>query len=522
MLGKKSAYTGLVALLILFTSVVLNPSLKFKPSTNGPDVWEYQTVAVNYSEYNRFPVMGFIGTEEHYQLQKLKSNTVNDYLLCRFRNNGHVTYLAKPPAYVFMLGLTYKLFHPDMKYAYYLNLFFYAGILLFIALIGNSLHSGYGSLLGLAAAAIYACSPNHKVADILPGTMMTFVFCWITFQTIILLKAGSLKQFIMLGITIGIGLLTKGDITFVALLIPIYLLYFYYGSPKLMVKFVAFFAAIFIVLSPWIAYSNTLRIKNKTEFSEWKINIIKTENNCALDTTKNEEFDNRREIVKNNEHNKLVTHYYSRYANCEKPVIISNQVTDDEFLSVHNELNVDGHWHPEWRFRKENTYNREYTDKPVLLKILSFYVAQPVLFFKIALAKLLRATNSNFSFFLFAAFLFGVLLWFRKIKSPLRIVFLLMSFAGFIILLHYFPNVHTVYSTAFFLFGLLAYSLRKTQHLPFVFPLLILNSYLIIFIFYGDPRFTYVIEPPTIFSVLYFLHLFFQKNTFTVSGTNQE
>ncbi len=507
-MGKKLLYRILLTAIVVVTSVFHNDSLRYGLSTDGPDVWEYQTVAVNFSEYGEFPTMGFIGDEPCYQTNILEGNTLSNYMKCRFSTPGPLVYLAKPPAYPFILGLVYKIFGANLKYAYNLNLLFFIGIVFVLIGMGQTINNDYGVLLGVLAGLLFGTQVYHSLSDVLPAIMMTFFFACIAWVGVLVVKTPTHKKFSLMGIMIGLGLLTKGDISFIAILIPICLAFFLFRIDKLMTKMVIMFLSVALVLLPWVIYANYLRVNTQTERVEWKQKLLESEQVCELDTSKREEWENRGSIIENKEYHSLATHFYSRYAIGDKMVIISNQVNKDEWLSVHNEFSTDGHWHPEWRVRESAIYNNKYQDKPVLMKVVSFYADNPSLFFKIAMAKLVRATSSTNTFLLLAAFLFGCLMWMLGIgvdKTFLNVIFLLISGLGYLILHHLNFQLLIVYTIIFFLSGLLLFRRNMIKDIPFIFPLFILNTFLITFIFYGDARFVYVIEPIAIFSALYFL-----------------
>ncbi len=459
--------------------------------------------------------MGFLGEEGKYGINHLESNTVKDYLKCRFSQPGTIPFLAKPPLYPLTIGVVYKIFQPDLKYAYYLN-FIFLGLTLFLLLfIGNALHDKYGVLIGILSAVIYALLLKHSLSDVLPSALLTFILSAVALFCLYAVKTYSAKYFSLLGISIGIGILTKGDINFLAILIPVSLLYFFFRKEKIISRLLILFISAAAVLIPWIIFANLTRVENKEAMSAWKTKLTETENLCLLDTTKKEDWENRGAIILNNEYSKLASHHFGRYASCEKPVFISNQVTTDEFLSVHNEFSIDGHWHPEWRFRSTSIYNINYKDASVLLKIARFYFDHPSYIFNIPMAKLMRTTSSEFSFFLLSAFLFGCFLWVLKINSEKRILkFLILSVALMLLfILHQFHyTTYIIYTSLFFFSALFLYRRDKMKTIPFIFPLFVFSCYLVILIFYGDPRFTDVFEPLTIFSSLYFLFLMSSTN----------
>lgn len=510
-MGKKLLFRILLAIGMVFTAYHYNASLKFTDSSDGTDVWQYQTVAVNLAVYGKHPVMGFLGDESVYALDELPTSAIEGYIKCRFTENGPVTYLEKPPAYPLLLGMVYKLFNPDLHIAYYLNLFLFGGILLVMMFIGSSLNKKHGFLMGLLAAVIYAFGYYHRPSDVLPSTMMTFLFSCITLVYILLVKSPSVKHFCLMGVLLALGFLTKGDINFLMVLIPLSLLLVFWGIRRVGLKFLYMFISMVLVLMPWTIYVNNVRVNSVEERAAWAKHVRETEALCEIDASEDEDWENRSSIIKNGEHHALVTHLFEPMAAAaDKFIIVTSQGAIDEVLSVHNEYNADGHYHPEWRVRGNSIYNTQYLDSSVPAKIMRFYIDNPAFFVKTCIAKLIRTTSlPTFSYFLFSAFLFGCLGWLSIIsmeKNAAKWFFLLISIGIYFTLLKLSYPVLVVFSLMFFVSGVLL-SLKFLKAIPLIFPLFILNSFMIVLLFYGDTRFISVIAPITVFSTLYFLYL---------------
>ncbi len=496
-------------ILLLGGAFILNPELRYGPPGNGIDVWEYQTVAVNLAEFGKFPVMGYLADEQLYQLNQLPSTAIEDYFKCRFTAHGPVHYVGKPPLYGLTLGLVYAMFGIHLKSAYYLNVVFLFAISGLLICLGHYINRTKGWLLGLASSTVYVLSVSQALSDILPAFMLTFICCSIALVAVRLQQTNLIRYYALLGALFGIGMLVKGNIIFIVALFPLYLLIQQGLNKQSLARFGILLLSGFMVLLPWMIYANMIRWNSSAEWGVWKKSIIQAESLCEFDTLRIENWqskENRKSVVRNQEHHKVVSHIYSRSADSSIPIIISNQATSDEMLSVHNEFTVDGDWHPEWRFRETAIYNQRYLDSAYLLKIVRFYCDNPTLLYEIAMAKLLRTTSGMFSFFLFAAYTFGCLACFQRLnpkKIILQVAWRVIAITAFLVSLFCFPVAHVILTTLVFFIGLVHYLLKPMPPYQAIFGVILVNGYLTVWVFYGHARFVDVIEPLAIFSALY-------------------
>lgn len=506
-------YVAVTVLLLMAAALAVNPSFRYlgNEAYNGLDIWEYQTVAVNFSEHNRFPVMGFLGDEAGYDLRDLKATSSQEYMKCRFRDQGPVTYVGKPPLYSLLLGLTYKLFAPRILYAYYFNLACFACMLSLMLYLGHTLAGKWGFVIALAAIVLYMAFGAHKFSDVLPAYLFTAITMGIVSVTVSLLKKPGAGRYALLGALFAAAMLTKGNVVFIVVFALAGLTFFNRkrkGNLRGLGLAVLSFA---LLLLPWVILANQIRVNRAEEWRKWKERVIAGESRCEVDFSRRNEWSKKEtRIVESGYHHKLISHLYTRMVAADVFIVISNQVTPDELLSVHNEYAVDGDFHPEWRYLTDGVYHNQYLDHPnYLQKMACFYADRPRLIYEIALAKLFRAGSQTNAFFHVAAFLFGMIVLYRRIRGPgIRKGFALLSVAVCLGTYFVHPQVYMLYSLLFFVAGLLFYARADKRGMPFIFPVCILNSYLILFIFYGEARFINVIEPLTAFLCVYWSYLF--------------
>jgi len=505
-----SKVTLLILSMAICCSYMLNPRLQQKASIHGLDVLEYHTVAFNFVEFGTFPTMGFLTSPNEYGFDALASDAAEDYVRCRFEAHGPILYLAKPPLFPLLLAVTYAILGSDLANVYWLNAILFIACCLLICGSAVELSDRHGRVLGIVSVLVFTLTFQDSLSDVLPSILGTTLLALTTYLAIRTFRIGSKLSYLMLGLSFGLILLGKGNLMFIILLTPMFVLAqkgfnrsAFFGI-SLMV-----FGAVAMVL-PWSVYANSVKDKNISSFNAWRDRVINSEGVCSVDTT---DFPSgaKLEMVRRGEHHRTMTRFFSRYANVEGHFLVSNQFSDDELLSVHNNLCVDGHWHPEWPERDTAVYNTRYLEEPALMKIASYYADEPGMLFSIAMKKFERTISGGGKWWLFTSFLYGLLMIISLpsiIKN--RVIVGLASFISIVGLGASFVLGSTylvTYVLVHFLTGVLISLATRDQKVPFIFPIGLLNIYLTIVVFYGDPRFADIIQPLSVLGGLYILYL---------------
>lgn len=514
---KNSLQISIVFLIVMITFLFSNKFNQYSTISSGIDQWEYHSVAVNFAKYNKFPLMGIYQDEKKYQFDRFERSDIEDYLFCRWSSSGSVFSFEKPPLYSLILGSFYKVFGVDIKSVYLLNLGIYILIIYLTLLICNQLfvHKIIFSFLSIFLFLIFGSF--NGLSNVSPDLLLTSITLLTIFYILKHEESTSVKHLIGLGVLFAFMASIKGNVIFFILLYPFYFL-LTLGFSKLFFKSIFIVYLTFIIsISPWMIYANVLKLTTVKMSVNWGENLLKTEETCQLEIKDFKKVEDNRQhrinLIRNNNHHKLVSSLWSNAYVKNKFIVISNQFRPNEFLSLHNELCVNGNWKPEWRFNKNAYHNKHQVGKNPYFKIICFYMDNPKLFFKIGFAKVNLAFGTTFSIYCLSLFLVGYyLLSFNTSKMKQRILFSLTLILFFCIYSAGYLKLIILLSVLVFIFGLLTYRKKHIRFIPFSLVLLLLNSFLIIVIIYGGERFVYFIDPISIITSLLILENVFLKN----------
>ena len=489
---KKLLNSKTIILLVLSAGLLMlffTKHLQYDHSISQPDVWENHTVAVNFAQYNKFPVMGMIGNSELYQLDKLEENDIEAYSKCRFFQAGPVTDFFKPPVYGIILGLGYKLLGIDLKVAYYLNVLFLTGIVLLMIKTMDLLYSK--AWVGGIIALFYIYSGEHNLNNILPEALVTLLLLTVVYITILIIKEDKVRSYFLIGIVIGLGVLTKGTMVILSLLIVFSIIVSKWNTEKLRIKIFSLIGGLLIILIPWIIYSNVLRLNASSEMIRWRENVVSTEEKCNHLLVEGNWAKNGVGFSADTHQEKLVTELLKRYVTPHSVIIISNQTPVEGLLELHNEYCGDGLWHPEWKFKEDAIYNKNYLSLSPVGKVLRFYLDNPSYIYKNALGKLNNSINSKNYLFVITSFLISCLSIVLQIK---RTNYYLRYSLFFVLLLAYWItslisfDLHLSFVVFTTFIGLITFT-RKNNALHLLILLTVTGVFITLFLFHGAPRF---------------------------------
>lgn len=487
-----------------------NGTLTQRSPSDEADSWEYQTISVNLAVHNQFPVMGYIHDHEEYKLSKFEIESNAAFLKCRFESIEPIYNLSKPPAYAFILGMLYRWFGIDLSVPYYLNLFFLLCTFLLITRLGNSLWGPIGASLGILSFSIFLMVGNFGIADVLPELMTTTLATALVYLSVELRKGQSFIKVLLLGTLAGCTMLTKGVVVFFILSIPI-VLWIYRSSYSSFIKSKLVLAiCICFTILPWTISANRILSDSEKRFDQWSSNLETYFSNC--------ERNNFPDNLKNFDVNQIIIDHYARYANTDKPVIVSNQFSFDELPAVHNELCIDGKWHVEWRYVEDLSYNTIYKDLEGLTSIFRFYSDNPDLIFTIACAKINLATRASHFPILLATALMSLMILARRFGNfhwKAKILGLTILSIAVAASIKHLP-ICMIFSSAFFC-SIPLWKKTDSRIVPLPFILLLLNCLLITIVFYGSPRFISFGEPVFIFFSSSILFKFLKSDRLSIN-----
>ena len=316
----------------------------------GGDTWEYQSMAVNFAKGHGIQRFGELENFDEY-----KFNTTDSSLEKQFKAEAGNVDVYRTPGYPLFVGLSYKLFGFHPIYIKKIQLLLLILIATGLAWIGSYFWQKPGLYGGLISGALFMVFHYDMAGSILTEPLITF-FIFLTIVAYIYFEIkGSITASIILGITLGIGLLVKGSLVFIPILLLLFLLNMYRKTRnKILFRNMAIISSsMAIAILPWSVYASV--------------------------TT-------------------------------GKMIALSTQ-TSEVILDSNNELSTDGSWHPEWRkdvSHKENYFynNDGMGSSSPFLRAMHFYKLHPNLLFETLKNKLAKGYSSfTFLWILIALFI---------------------------------------------------------------------------------------------------------------------
>lgn len=179
----------------------------------GGDVWEYQSIAVNFAEGRGFPVFGGCAPFAEYHFG---AGQGDPELLRRFYANAGVSWF-RPPGFTFTLGCVYRAFGVNAVHAKRFSLALLCLDVALLMLLGYCMGGAAGMVAGLGAGALFFSRWYEWTTVIATENLQTplllliliLLSCWDSRRT--------WRGAALLGVTLGAGILCKGFFLFVLL-----------------------------------------------------------------------------------------------------------------------------------------------------------------------------------------------------------------------------------------------------------------------------------------------------------------
>jgi 4-amino-4-deoxy-L-arabinose transferase-like glycosyltransferase len=323
----------------------------------GGDIWEYQSMAVNFAKGHGIQKFGELEPFETYKFEKM--DPLPEYY-STFKENPGWSDFYRTPVYPLFLGSVYKIFGISPLIAKKIQLILLIIVAASLPWIGKYFWKLSGFVSGLIACPVFLNSNYLFSQQILTEALCVFALFLVVISYIFFDKKRSIISCILLGISLGFILLVKGTFIFIPFLLGLYLIFRVIktkSSSLLKQTLVIVFSSVITVL-PWSVYASK---KSGT------IIFVSSQGKTVL-------------------------------------------------LDYNNEYNLDGHWHPEYRKDVNSFYNKDgiNADK-TLKKVLNFYTKNSKMFIPILINKF----KSGFSTFIFLT-LFLITLILVKTESLFR------------------------------------------------------------------------------------------------------
>lgn len=310
----------------------------------GGDTWEYQSIAVNFAKGHGIQKFGGMEPFDTYKFEK--QNPMPDYF-----NYFSVDLAAgedrfyRTPLYPLFLGIVYKTFGISPAIAKLIQLLMLVVVAAALPFIGKHYYGRVGFVAGIPAGVLYL-SGNYKLCT---EPLITLAVFFVLLAIIVYEARPQTFMAVILGVAMGLALLTKGSLIFIPILLCayIFIITIRKRDPNAMKRLVLIIASTLFTILPWSLYAS---IRSGT------IIILSTQGPRIL-------------------------------------------------LTYNNEFCADGRWHPEGMDKKESYYNNDGMEKaPAILKVVNFYWKNPRLFLQIMSSKLINGFWPFIYFWLFVIF----------------------------------------------------------------------------------------------------------------------
>jgi 4-hydroxybenzoate polyprenyltransferase len=462
------------------------------------DTFQYHVQAVNLAKYNEFPQLEIKNNLREYSIDTTQEIGLSSkYALNLILKHPPVDDFSKPPLYSLILAFVYKIFGTSPLYGVKLNLFLIAFIAFSQPLVGWRLMGWCGIIAGLISGFLYMQVSMPDVLKFYPHLLVQFFILLIYW-----IQAGKDNKQpnypFLLGILLGAMLLTNGNTLFIPGFLLLYYLFQFYKGNSPFRPIAILFIGILVCLIPWIAFSNFKLQTTKAERKLWVESVLndgKPDQIFSPPLFKNyPNFDSKDSAVMF----QCVRELYSKTC-MDGIVIISKQPYGDEIIGTHTERNLDGNFHPEWRYNSQSYYQKLPKEQNALLKIFHFYLDNPKFIWTNLFGKYKGTFYDLTPVFVSTVFLLGFGFF---IELNLTIVCLIFS-------LCYFG-----YSYQWFfilLLGLLPFAfirpfLKKfNSQIPIVTTATLFNVLFISFVFIGVERYVQPIDSIIILSLFFII-----------------
>lgn len=415
----------------------------------GGDTWEYQSMAVNFAKGHGIQKFGGLESFETYKFDR-QDSAMNAYF---FKNKGLFN-SYRTPLYSIFLGTIYKVFGISPRIAKQIQLLLIILISISLPWIGFHYWNKAGLVSGWIAG-LLNLTANHDLAQqILAESLFSFLICLTIIAFILYEKFKSCASSSFLGVSVGLALLTKGNLLFVPIFLLGYFLFVFLQirKKKILIHGSIYLGAFILVIGSWSIFAS-----------------LKTDSFIVLSTQ-----------------------------------------AETVLLDCNNEFCLDGGWHPEWKVGKSKTSfyaNDQMEGSSSTLRVINFYLNHVDIAPRIFYNKVVRGFDS-FTFLLLAMLsivLLGVEKSFSSFRLPPSVKFFgIVPFfiitSSFLILNDFglFKNSFLIpgYIIVAVIFIFLITQLREKfrAHTPFIMIALLLNFLIMTLISFGEPRYVRVID----------------------------
>jgi 4-hydroxybenzoate polyprenyltransferase len=479
-----------------------------KVDISQTDAYHYQVQAVNLVKYFSYPKLNLNAPPDVYYIDTLQRMGYSSYLMLQLlRHHPPVDDFTKPPLYSVVIAAIYALCGVNPQYVVNFHLFLVMFIAIAQLFIGVRLLNLVGIPIGILTAWVYYKLTIPDIVNFYPHFLVQFFLLIVFWLRIDGKKNLNIRYSVIVGLALGLMVLTNGNIVFIPVLLFSY--QFIRCVKRGQFKSFLFMVLTFgLTLAPWVFFANWRLTATQHERDKW---VERIEQGVKVKKLNDGLFQNQ---LKQTFTDSLIMSYciqniYKKFCT-DGYVIISKQPFGDEILGAHNEFSHDGNFHPEWRFLKYSYYNTHPSNSVPVVRICRFYYDSPRSLVRNILGKF-RAT----SYFLSPVYLFAWLLvalisiW--NILNIKTYKFLLLLVCIAIYLTFPFAVITLLLCGCSILILIAALFSNKLWNVPHMFSFALLNTIIITVLFIGVPRYVQIIDPILLLSVAAISLRFFIK-----------
>ena len=271
-----------------------------------------------------------------------------------------------------------------------------------------------------------------------------------------------------------------------------------------------FLLGLSVAFSPWFLHANMLNHKMAAPMKEWQEKItvgLPSYQEVAKSHALNLDAD-----LDSVGTDFLMRHFLAAYMAHSNIIFTTNQLSGDLLLATHNELcAMDGGEHIEWKDKPLLYYNKHPSNSSPVIRVVRFYLANPIFLVKITTAKLAYASEKMPHFFWLAIILQGIfaIQYFLTLAKTRRTKVFGQAFLIVLLLIAYLGAMQPI-SVLFLLFSLIFgvigmfFTIATKNNIAYVFNTFSLCSIFSIVLYVGEYRYIQIIEPISILASVYY------------------
>ncbi|MGQ9662215.1 MAG: ArnT family glycosyltransferase [Kiritimatiellia bacterium] len=253
----------------------------------GGDVWEYQSIAVNYARGHGFPIFGGLESFEVYSFGHDQDKRFPD-LLKRFYAEATPNRpgFYRAPGYTFFLGTIYKWFGISPFTAKQFQMWLLIIVASFIPLVGWLCWRWSGFIGGIFAGWIYLSVYRNMTALLITENLLTFLAFVFVVAFLLWEKRTNILTSVLLGLVMAACFLTKGWFYPLAPFVALFGLRRVRQGRLRWMHLLLLFGTVALAILPWSVYATRSSGKLTIICTQASVDLINVNNEKVIETGK--------------------------------------------------------------------------------------------------------------------------------------------------------------------------------------------------------------------------------------------